>query len=730
MKSYNNHTNQGGYISWKGTGVFSNPVGITPGNIRPLTNNDPLNNSNVGFGLPRPIKHYRKGRAIGDNNGVVSSGGGSLIKQMIDIPGGYNIFPNTVNETSNTVNLNEHCNTCYGIGVISNWMPITNLTEKPETNTQTSTFCCNDEKKALRRTRPTNTKLKKKYYTTTSQYLYNRCKTYEQQQFNYITSGNSASKPGDPSSINNTYVGNCNPNLNIDNPVVDTDGSYNTLTNPQGCKLTQYKPNNYKFATQGAVSSSDRILRLNVDTINTNNANIHSLNLQKSKYFQGGCDGVSSIFYIPNRIISETTNSGTCSGLCRDPCPVISLSTIATTTDHINWVLIKDTTIVSCQTLLIPSGQTLEINSGVTLFNYGTITSYGTITNNGTFRTEIGGQINNYGSIENTTTEFKVFGTFTNYGNFTNTSLGTFNNDNTTGHVVNTSTGTITNVGTFYIKAGDTLDNYGTITNNGTFRTEIGGKINNYGSIENTTTEFKVFGTFTNYGNFTNTSTGIFNNEDTTTGNIINESTGTIINSGIFYIKSSDTLDNYGTITNNLTFRNRGTFTNYGTFNNNSLGTYNQASIETGTLNNKLSGVINNTGSFRIRSTDNNLGKIYISSSSGELILNTSGLINNGDIYISSSGELILNTSSSLTNNGNIYISSTPGNLTINTSSSLTNNGNIYVSYSGTLKISSSASLTNNGNIYKPPSSGSTCGTGTITINGTFIGTPAVSGCL
>lgn len=467
MKSYNNHTNQGGYISWKGTGVFSNPVGITAGNIRPLTNNDPLNNSNVGFGLPRPIKHYRKGRAIGDNNGVASSGGGSLIKQMIDIPGGYNIFPNTVNETSNTVNLNEHCNTCYGIGVISNWMPITNLTEKPETNTQTSTFCCNDEKKALRRTRPTNTKLKKKYYTTTSQYLYNRCKTYEQQQFNYITSGNSASKPGDPSSINNTYVGNCNPNLDIDNPVRDTDGSYNTLTNPQGCKLTQYKPNNYKFATQGAVSSSDRILRLNVDTINTNNANIHSLNLQKSKYFQGGCEGVSSIFYIPNKIISETTNSGTCSGLCRDPCPVISLSTIATTTDHINWVLIKETTILSCQTLLIPSGQTLTINSGVTLFNYGTITSYGTITNNGTFRTESGGkinnygsitndgtfrtesggQMNNYGSIENNTLEFKVLGYFTNYDLFSNT--GTFNNDSTTtGRIINTSTGQITNTGT------------------------------------------------------------------------------------------------------------------------------------------------------------------------------------------------------------------------------------------------------------------------------------------
>jgi len=647
MKSYNNHTNQGGYISWKGTGVFSNPVGITAGNIRPLTNNDPLNNSNVGFGLPRPIKHYRKGRSIGDNNRVSSSSGGSLIKQMIDIPGGYNIFPNTVNETSNTVNLNEHCNTCHGIGVISNWMPITNLTEKPETNTQTSTFCCNDEKKALRRTRPTNTKLKKKYYTTTSQYLYNRCKTYEQQQFNYITSGNSASKPGDPSSINNTYVGNCNPNLDIDNPVVDTDGSYNTLTNPQGCKLTQYKPNNYKFSTQGAVSSSDRILRLNVETINTNNANIHSLNLQKSKYFQGGCDGVSSIFYIPNKIISETTNNGTCTALCHDPCPVISLSTIATTTDNINWVLTEDTTIVSCQTLLIPSGQTLVINSGDNLFNYGTITSYGTITNNGTFRTENGGQMNNYG----------------------------------------------------------------TITNNNTFRTESSGNINNYGSIENNTSDFKVFGTFTNYYNFSNT--GTFNNDNTTTGSIINKSTGTITNSGTFFIKSGDTLDNYGTITNSNIFRFLGPFTNYYLFTNNITGIVNGNSTDIGTINNTINGQIENTGSFRIRSsiTSTNSGSLSISNSGSLSISNSGSLSNSGNLIINS-GSLTISSSSNLSNSGTLTIK-TSGSLAISGLSYLTNNGNIYNS-GGALTLNSNTTLTNNstGNIYIDDS-------GILTINGT-----------
>jgi len=52
------------YASWKGTGVNSFPVGSAPGHIRPLTNNDPGNVFPTGFGLPRPIKQFRKGRVI------------------------------------------------------------------------------------------------------------------------------------------------------------------------------------------------------------------------------------------------------------------------------------------------------------------------------------------------------------------------------------------------------------------------------------------------------------------------------------------------------------------------------------------------------------------------------------------------------------------------------------------------------------------------------------------
>jgi hypothetical protein len=45
-------------------------------------------------------------------------------------------------------------------------------------------------------------------------------------------------------------------------------------SNPRGCKRVYYKPNNPQFAQQGGVSSSTRILKLNVDTISTNAANI------------------------------------------------------------------------------------------------------------------------------------------------------------------------------------------------------------------------------------------------------------------------------------------------------------------------------------------------------------------------------------------------------------------------------------------------------------------------
>lgn len=374
MKSYNNHVHQGGYKTWKGTGVFSNPVGVTASHIRPLTNNDSGNVFPTGFGLPRPIKHYRKGRVIPvqsitvqdpnnpeqyietslinyNLNRIVKSskgaslGGGAgglgLLNQMLDNPGGYIVKQNPVDETTGENQLNKDCTTCEGVGIVASYYPNTTyLTENPEANTQNQVLCCNAQKKALRRVLPASTIIKKNYYTTHSQYMQNRCQTYEQKAFNFQTNTpNSVNvKPGSPLALLNTYFANCQPNgeiyeateIGLINKMLSIMGSQGILSleeiadfqalnnytfdslfnylqslnnpaaiaffidfinnpyygvpfagpnNPVGCKLVVYKPNNPQFAKQGSVSSSTRMLKLNVDTIQTNAASLNRNNV-------------------------------------------------------------------------------------------------------------------------------------------------------------------------------------------------------------------------------------------------------------------------------------------------------------------------------------------------------------------------------------------------------------------------------------------------------------------
>ena len=150
------------YISWKGTGIYSNNIGITSGNIRPLTNNDVTNNASQKHGLPRPIKQYRKGittistNATNINNSrqIPSTVACKLIHQLIDIPGGFSI-------KNNKIDILQKCDICQGIDIINDWKPITNLTEKPELNSQTNLFCCNLEKNAIKRCLPTSSNITK-----------------------------------------------------------------------------------------------------------------------------------------------------------------------------------------------------------------------------------------------------------------------------------------------------------------------------------------------------------------------------------------------------------------------------------------------------------------------------------------------------------------------------------------------------------------------------------------
>ena len=399
MKTYNNYVPQGGYKTWKGTGVFSNPVGVTASHIRPLTNLDAGNIFPTGFGLARPIKHYRKGRVIPYPESVIvvnpenpsetvetslvqynlnrivksskgqSLGGGSggmgLLNQMLDTPGSYLVKQNTPDEINGQIQLDTTCKTCEGVGIVDSYYPNnTYLTNNPEKNTTNPPLCCNEEKKARRRVLPANTYLPKNYYTTLQQYRQNRCQTYDQRVFNFqsnqlankeaILSNNpliteaaiNAAKPGSPLALLNYYFANCYPNGEIfeateinlidrfivilknqglisseqvtkfyQSNITTLVGLYNYLStlipdstkeaaltllidfiynpyygvpiegpsNPRGCKLVVYKPNNPQYAKQGAVSSSTRILKLNVDTITTNAASFNR-NEQGVKY--------------------------------------------------------------------------------------------------------------------------------------------------------------------------------------------------------------------------------------------------------------------------------------------------------------------------------------------------------------------------------------------------------------------------------------------------------------
>jgi hypothetical protein len=257
MNTYNNSLNIGGYETWKGTGSYSNPVAVTAGNIRPLTNKDPTNIASGAFGRPRPLKIYRKGTTtptplivqdpdnpnsyiyLNTNREVKSSTSSSLIDQTIFRPGQYSIKQNPSNEIDGKIQLDKDCKTCDGIGLVSNFQPETYLTNNPEqvstnypgTIPGVATICCNPQQKALKMVRPASTNLKKNYYTTLQQYRENRCQTYEQRAFNFKTglqnledtydllnnpliteSKLKNSKPGDPISNLNLYIANCYPN--------------------------------------------------------------------------------------------------------------------------------------------------------------------------------------------------------------------------------------------------------------------------------------------------------------------------------------------------------------------------------------------------------------------------------------------------------------------------------------------------------------------------------------
>lgn len=105
-------------------------------------------------------------------------------------------------------------------------------------------------------TNPDHSSYNAPFSTSSKQYLYSRGKTFDQNQSRFLKAGDSTSTPGTLQSQNNKYAVNT---------------GFNYCPNPDTNYIpTYYKPNNPQFAQQGAVSSSDRLLRLKYDTMTTN----------------------------------------------------------------------------------------------------------------------------------------------------------------------------------------------------------------------------------------------------------------------------------------------------------------------------------------------------------------------------------------------------------------------------------------------------------------------------
>ena len=134
-----------------------------------------------------------------------------------------------------------------------------------DSNLVTDNRCLSAQNNARRRVRSSGMITRKfnvinnndTYYTNTNQYLDSRNKTFTQNTYHMLRQGNATNLPGTAATLSNVYASN-------------------TISHCKGANVNQlttayvpvyYKPNNSRFAEQGAVSSSTRILRIKYDTV-------------------------------------------------------------------------------------------------------------------------------------------------------------------------------------------------------------------------------------------------------------------------------------------------------------------------------------------------------------------------------------------------------------------------------------------------------------------------------
>jgi len=235
------------YVPWKG--VSRNEA--VPGNARPITNGSWIleqgeqQAEDGNAFLPRPIKHWRRQLNPDKVRGGCS---GTVIREVFQ-PGGTVYLGGKANEENNCCNNEDK----IGFKLVSDISINKNLD------------CCKATPVVIK---PATTLLSKKYYTTTKAYLKSRCVLYNQKQM-------INPKPGVD------YYGEDGdllyPNNSPNGPQVFLTQNCETNCNENNQPVTIYKPNNRKFANQGAVDSSTRLDRLKLDTVNKSGASLRGV---------------------------------------------------------------------------------------------------------------------------------------------------------------------------------------------------------------------------------------------------------------------------------------------------------------------------------------------------------------------------------------------------------------------------------------------------------------------
>ena len=245
--------------------------------LTPVSGSGPLYRRGRTSAAPNPIRHWRKQLQPeqGNATGYISVG------QVMDRPGGsvvLNYNSPTCNPLLCQSSLTTYVPANYvkPLDPLNCWTAPSNIYEP----TIVKKVICDPEQRARTASRYASTNLSKKYYTTGKEYLRARVKLHSQNQTlsqipgnTYVSSDNQPSAKTQPIAAN-SYV-----------PPTDskTTGSqlYNSVNCPTGdglCPQVIYKPNNYLFSVEGAVSSSSRIARLKYNAITKNNVNYLQLN--------------------------------------------------------------------------------------------------------------------------------------------------------------------------------------------------------------------------------------------------------------------------------------------------------------------------------------------------------------------------------------------------------------------------------------------------------------------